>query len=92
MFRFQNFLYLFLGAKSRHRTGSNHGRLHYRATQRDFLKAWASFVQEARTYGSKEETKLLLQEDLWFRVIPLKEEDLEIKSGSDGGPDRSPRW
>ena len=47
----------------------------YITAQRDFLKAWASFVHEARTYGSQQETKFLLPENLWMRVAPLKEED-----------------
>jgi hypothetical protein len=65
----------------------------YITAQRDFLKAWASFVQEARTYGSQEETKFSLPEN-WLKLTPLKNEDqkegcqIEIKRGSDSGPDR----
>jgi hypothetical protein len=66
----------------------------YITAQRNFLKAWASFVQEARspTYNQQNK-KFLLQKDRWIEVTPIQEDDqkegcqVEIESGSDGGPD-----
>jgi hypothetical protein len=55
----------------------------YITAQRDFLKAWASFVQEARKshYVRRKETQFSLPKDLWIKVTPPLQED-DQKEGS----------
>jgi hypothetical protein len=68
----------------------------YFTSQRDFLLAWASFVQEARLpeYVKEGNVKFSLPEE-WFDGTPIKEESetggrVEIRSGSNGGPGGGP--